>query len=124
MAPVLENWNEYDPVRQMRYGSVTHVRVIGQDDVAFFDLTVIGFHEAVDKGSKLADDHLAVLVRNHRKAIALFANTRAHCRAKQHGVHFDAYILERVLDNVDRYGIDIDICKGLGVCFNDFGWHV
>jgi len=46
---IFEYWHEYDPVRQVRHCRITHVRIIRQDDVVFFDLTFIGFHEAANE---------------------------------------------------------------------------
>ena len=58
--------------------------------------------KAADEAAELADDHLARVIGNQRKGVALLANTGRHRSAHQRCIHFDAGIAQRVLDNVER----------------------
>ena len=48
----------------MTDGALNFVRVVGEEDIAFFDGAVVAFKKALDKGPELTDHHLAVAICN------------------------------------------------------------
>ena len=62
--------------------ALDRIGVVEQDDVAFLYLSVVVAQEAVDKGAKLADDHLAASFGDQRKGVSLFADTRGQSCAE------------------------------------------
>ena len=123
VPPVLKHGNQHHPVRQVRHGRVTAVRVVGQNHVALFDVALVGVQKRTDKRAELSDHHLAVAVGNHGETIALLADTRRHGGAKQHRVHFFAGIAQRVFDNVHADAIDLDGVQGRVVALDNACGH-
>jgi len=66
-------------------------------------------HHLADVGPELAHDHAALRVGEHRELVVLLADHRAHGGAEEHGVHLEARVAERVLDDVERDRVDLDV---------------
>ena len=49
MPVVFEDGHQYYPVRQVGYRRSAHVRIVGKNDVALFELPFVGIHQAVDE---------------------------------------------------------------------------
>jgi hypothetical protein len=105
------------------HGAVAGIRVRGEEDVALLDRAVVGGLEAVNEAAELADDHLAVEVGDHREFVVLFANAGRHRRPEQHGIHLETRVQHRVLDDVERDGIDVDPLEGARLGLDYSGWH-
>ncbi len=122
-APVDVDRHQREPVVQMAHRAVAAVRIVGEEDVAFFDVALIAGDEPGEERTELAHHHLAVRIGDHRERVVLFANARRHRGAEQHRVHLGARVLQRVLDDVERDRIDIDLAERPGVRLDDGGWH-
>ena len=94
------------------------IGIAEQDDVAFFDLSVVSTKEPINKRSELPYDHLAATVGNQRKRVALFTNARAKRRSEERRIHFHAGIAQCILDDVERDRINRCFCKLFLVGFN------
>ena len=104
-----EDRHEHEPVVRVRDRRRALVRVAREDHVARVDAPVPLGHHLRDVGAELADDHAALRVGDHRELVVLLADHRAHRAAEQHGVHLEARVAERVLDDVERDRIDLDV---------------
>jgi histidinol dehydrogenase len=54
--------------------AVHGVRVVRQEHIALLHGAVVALQEAMDERAELANDHLAVEVRDQRKLVVLLAN--------------------------------------------------
>src|SRR6185437_3128090 len=68
-SPLAVNRHEHQPVVRVTDSSVYRVRIIREEYVAFLDSTGVTLHETPDERAKLADDHLAVQIGDHRKFV-------------------------------------------------------
>ena len=97
---------------------------VGQEDhVPVFDRAVEPVEERADIAAKLADDHPALVVGNQREGIALLADTGRHGSADQRGIHLNARIPQRILDDVERNRINRPPLERGLVGLDDGGAH-
>ena len=62
--------------------------------------------------AELADDHLALGVGDQRELVVLLADPWRERGAEQHLVHLVARVAQRVLDQVERHRVDVDLLDG------------
>ena len=120
---IVKDRHHRQPIVQVADGAVARVRVVGEKDIAFFDVAVVVRHEAVDEGAELADHHLAVVVGDHREGVVLLADAGRHRGAEQHGVHLSTRIAQRVFDDVERDRVELDRLERGAVGLDDSGGH-
>ena len=77
-AALLEDRQQDQPVGRVADGAVAGVGIVGEEDVAFVDLAVVGVEEDVDEGTELPDHHLAVAIGDQGKLIVLLADAGRH----------------------------------------------
>jgi hypothetical protein len=77
----------------------------------------------VQEGAELAHDHATLAVGDQRKGVALLADAGRQRGAEQRRVHLDAGVAQRVLDDVQRDGVDRDGGQRREVGFDDGGGH-
>ena len=87
--------------------AITGVGVSREEQIPLFDAAIVGFFKTMNEASKLAHDHLAFEIRNHREHIVLFPNTRRHGRAKNNSVHFVTRVHHRVFNDIQSNGINV-----------------
>ena len=75
-AAVFENRSQQQPIVDVANGAITGIGVGGEEQVSLFDGAVIGFLEAMNKATELADHHLALEISNHREHVILLPDTR------------------------------------------------
>ena len=122
-AAVLENRPQQEPIIGMTDGPVTGIGIVHEKHVPLFDRAVVRLLETVNEAAELTNDHFAVEICDHRKGIALLADTGRHGRAEQHRVHLPARVQHRILDNIERDRIQIDRLKRFGFRLYYCCWH-
>ena len=123
-TPIFEHGQEYEPVVRMAHRACAGIWVRQENHVAVFECSFEVIEEAADEAAKLANNHLAGMIRYQGECVALFANAGGHRGAHQRCIHFDAGITQRVFDDVERYRIDSDLVERGVVRLNDLGGHV
>ena len=113
-----------EPVWRMADRASAAIGIGGEEDVSLLDGAVVLALEAVDEGAELADDHLAVGVRDHRELVVLLADSRRHGGAVEHGIHLVAGAAQRALDDVESDRVHVDRLEGRVVGLDDGDWHV
>ena len=88
---------------------VTSIRIGREDNVALFERPLINLRESVDKGTELADHHLAIPIRYHRKLVMLLPDPGRHRRTEQHRIHFEPRVFHGIFNNVERHRVDLYI---------------
>jgi hypothetical protein len=106
---LVEDRDEHEPVVRVRDRRAALVRIAREDHVAGVDPAIPVAHHLVDVGPELADDHPALRVREHRELVVLLADDRRHRAAEQHRVHLEARVAQRVLDDVERDRVDLEV---------------
>ena len=104
----MEDRHHHAPVVVVRDRSLAGIRIVPDEDVAFVDVALELLDDRGDVGAELADDHLAALVADHREFVVLLADDRRQRDAHDDAVHFKAGVFQRVFDDVERDGIDLD----------------
>src|SRR5580700_168115 len=82
--------------------------IVPDENVAVVDIIFELLDDGRDVGAELSDNHLPALVADHRKFVVLLADDGRKRDADHDAVHLEAGVLERVLDNVERDGIDLN----------------
>ena len=95
----------------MTNGCVAQVRIVGDDDIAVFDLALVGFQKTVNEGAKLANHHFPFSIGNHWKAVALLTNAGAHRRTKQHSIHLFASIRQSIFNDVYGNRVNLNLIE-------------
>ena len=107
MSALLEHRHQNYPVGQVRNRCVTHVGIVGENDVAFLNLIVIGLEKWANERAELAYHHFAVSIGDHGKAVTLLSYAWRHGGAEQDRIHFLARIAQCILNDVDGDPIDV-----------------
>ena len=103
---LVEDRDQHHEVVEVADRAGARVGVVLQDDVAGLELEAALLEHVGNVRAELADDHLALGVADHREFVVLLADHRRHRRAEQHRIHFVARVAQRVLDQVERDGVE------------------